>query len=100
MKKKKSVKEKETEEQLLSTNNCCDRVRQSQYSDYFNGFKDHECEIGIYGWRKKFLYILIILIAAFVLINAALTLWIVSMLHFSMVSNLFHNRMKTNYSNF
>jgi hypothetical protein len=43
---------------------------------------------------------LIILIAAFVLINAALTLWIVSMLNFSMVWNLFHNRMKTNYSNF
>ncbi len=100
MKKKKSVKEKETKEQLLSTNNYCDRVRQSEYSDHFDGFKDHECKIGIYGWRKKFLYILIILIAAFVLINAALTLWIVSVLNFSMVWNLFHNRIKTNYSNF
>ncbi|XP_054163434.1 zeta-sarcoglycan-like [Oppia nitens] len=44
----------------------------------------HECKIGIYGWRKKFLYILIIIIAALVVLNAALTLWIVSVLNFSM----------------
>jgi len=87
MKKKKSAKEVEPRERLLSTDNYCDRVRQSQYSDQFDRFDDHECKIGIYGWRKKFLYILIILIAALVILNAALTLWIISMLNFSMVLN-------------
>lgn len=48
---------------------------------------DHDCQIGIYGWRKKFLYILIVLIAALVVLNAALTLWILSVLNFSVVFN-------------
>ncbi|XP_025016765.1 delta-sarcoglycan-like [Tetranychus urticae] len=40
--------------------------------------------IGIYGWRRRFLYGLIIIISLFVVINAALTIWIVRLLNFQL----------------
>ena len=43
-------------------------------------------EIGFYGWRKKCLYFFIVLVTVAVIINAALTLWIIAVLSFSMVS--------------
>ena len=43
-------------------------------------------KVGIYGWRKKFLYILILLITLLVFVNAALLYWIVKMLNINEVS--------------
>lgn len=40
-------------------------------------------QMGIYGWRKKTIYLLLVVIILLVGINAALTFWIVSFLGFS-----------------
>lgn len=42
-------------------------------------------EIGFYGWRKKCLYFFLLLATVAIVINAALTLWIIAVLSFSMV---------------
>lgn len=42
-------------------------------------------KVGIYGWRKRFLYLLVLIISVLVIINAALILWIVRLLHLSFV---------------
>ncbi|XP_076319359.1 zeta-sarcoglycan-like isoform X2 [Tachypleus tridentatus] len=39
--------------------------------------------IGIYGWRKRCLYFLVILLMAVVIINLALTVWIIKVVDFS-----------------
>ena len=44
-------------------------------------------QMGIYGWRKKIIYLLLAVIVLLVGINAALTFWIVSYLGFSSVSD-------------
>ena len=46
-------------------------------------------KIGIYGWRKRCLYFLILLILIIAIINLALTIWIIRVQDFSLVS-LFH----------
>lgn len=46
--------------------------------------------VGIYGWRKRCLYLLVVLLAAMVIINVALTIWILRVLDFSFVSSLVH----------
>lgn len=40
-------------------------------------------KVGIYGWRKRCLYGFILLLTLFVVLNIALTLWIMSVLDFS-----------------
>ncbi|GMT14903.1 hypothetical protein PFISCL1PPCAC_6200 [Pristionchus fissidentatus] len=40
-------------------------------------------KVGIYGWRKRCLYGFILLLTIFVVLNIALTLWIMSVLDFS-----------------
>ena len=42
-------------------------------------------KVGIYGWRKRCLYVLILLIVCLVIINAALIYWIVRLLDLSLV---------------
>ncbi|XP_018565194.1 gamma-sarcoglycan [Anoplophora glabripennis] len=39
--------------------------------------------IGIYGWRKKCLYILILVLLVMVIVNLALTLWVLKVMEFS-----------------
>jgi ABC-type nickel/cobalt efflux system permease component RcnA len=43
-------------------------------------------ELALYGWRKKCLYIFMGFVTLAILINALLTLWIIDILCFSMVS--------------
>lgn len=62
----------------------CD-VKLKEHQSSWIPIDSHECKIGIYGWRKKFLYILIVIITATVIINGALTLWIIMMLNISFV---------------
>lgn len=40
--------------------------------------------VGIYGWRKRCLYALILMLIAFIVINLAMTLWIMRVLDFNM----------------
>ena len=43
-------------------------------------------KIGIYGWRKRCLYVFILLLMVIVIINFALTIWILKVVDFSIVS--------------
>ena len=43
-------------------------------------------KIGIFGWRKRCLYALLLVLLLMVIINLALTLWIMKVLDFSVVS--------------
>lgn len=49
----------------------------------------HHRQVGIYGWRKKIIYLILAFIVLLVAINAALTFWIISFLGFSSVRLLF-----------
>ncbi|XP_029843042.1 delta-sarcoglycan [Ixodes scapularis] len=40
--------------------------------------------VGIYGWRKRCLYLLVILLLAMVVMNVALTVWVLRVLDFSL----------------
>lgn len=42
--------------------------------------------IGLYGWRKRCLYLLILLLVVVILVNLGLTIWILVVLDFNMVS--------------
>lgn len=42
-------------------------------------------KIGIYGWRKKCLYVLILILLIMVVVNLALTLWVLKVMEFSSV---------------
>lgn len=45
--------------------------------------------VGIYGWRKRCLYGFLLALMAVVIINLALTVWILRVLDFSLVSKIF-----------
>lgn len=45
-------------------------------------------KIGIYGWRKRCLYILILGLLIMVIVNLALTLWVLKVMEFSSVSKI------------
>lgn len=42
-------------------------------------------KVGIYGWRKRCLYLLVLLLLCTVIINFALTVWILRVMDFSVV---------------
>jgi len=42
--------------------------------------------VGIYGWRKRCLYLLIVVLVAVVIVNLSLTLWLLKVMQFSSVS--------------
>ena len=50
------------------------------YSDQPHNF------IGLYGWRKRCLYLLVLLLAVMLLVNLGLTAWILAVLNFNIVS--------------
>lgn len=43
-------------------------------------------KIGIYGWRKRCLYLFVLLLLILLLVNLALTIWILRVMWFSPVS--------------
>lgn len=47
---------------------------------------DKENPIGLYGWRKRCLYFFILLLVVVIITNLALTIWILVVLNFSLVS--------------
>ena len=46
---------------------------------------DHVYKIGIYGWRKRCLYLFVLLLIAILLVNFALTIWILRVMWFDTV---------------
>jgi hypothetical protein len=49
--------------------------------------KNYSVKVGIYGWRKRCLYLLILALMVMMIINLALTLWILKVMDFNMVSS-------------
>lgn len=46
---------------------------------------DHVYKIGIYGWRKRCLYLFVLLLIIILVINFALTIWILRVMWFNTV---------------
>ncbi|KAJ9596316.1 hypothetical protein L9F63_012649, partial [Diploptera punctata] len=44
-------------------------------------------KVGIYGWRKRCLYLLILGLLVMVIVNLALTLWVLKVMEFSSLRN-------------
>ena len=47
--------------------------------------RDVDIPIGIYGWKKRLLYFCILLLFVIIVVNLALTIWIMVALNFSVV---------------
>lgn len=60
-----------------------EQLQQQQQQSHDNLY--HVYELGFYGWKKKCLYLFIVIVTIVILINALLTLWIIAILSFSMV---------------
>uniref|UniRef100_A0A8C0WQK6 Gamma-sarcoglycan n=1 Tax=Castor canadensis TaxID=51338 RepID=A0A8C0WQK6_CASCN len=52
------------------------------------GIVENQCvyKIGIYGWRKRCLYLFVLLLLVILVVNLALTIWILKVMWFSPVS--------------
>lgn len=46
---------------------------------------DYLYKIGIYGWRKRCLYLFVLILLVIMVINMALTIWIVRVMWFNTV---------------
>lgn len=62
---------------------------------------DYLYKIGIYGWRKRCLYLFVLILLVILVINLALTIWIVRVMWFNPVrmgmGMLYMNRAGTGY---
>uniref|UniRef100_A0A1B6CAT0 Uncharacterized protein n=1 Tax=Clastoptera arizonana TaxID=38151 RepID=A0A1B6CAT0_9HEMI len=54
------------------------RTGQSEWVRY-----PYQTQAGIYGWHKRFLYFLVLSLLAIVIVNVALTMWIIKVLGFN-----------------
>ncbi|KAF5895546.1 delta-sarcoglycan isoform X1, partial [Clarias magur] len=45
--------------------------------------KPHVYKVGIYGWRKRCLYFFVLLLMILILVNLALTIWILKVMNFT-----------------
>lgn len=52
-------------------------------------------KVGIYGWRKRCLYFFVLLLMILILINLALTIWILKVMNFTIVSHRFPRLIAT-----
>lgn len=46
-------------------------------------------KVGIYGWRKRCLYFFVLLLMILIVVNLALTIWILKVMNFTIVSMAF-----------
>lgn len=51
-----------------------------------------EYHVGVYGWRKRCLYLLVLLLTVILIVNLALTMWILRVMHFNL-DGMGHLRM-------
>ncbi|CAK1578291.1 unnamed protein product [Parnassius mnemosyne] len=70
--------DKITPEPILNNNEGRDTKADSIRNSYNSQFK-----VGIYGWRKKCLYILVMALMFMMILNLALTLWVLKVLDFN-----------------
>lgn len=70
-----------------TTNSSNHRPNSNNSNNNLNN-KNHQSgfQIGLYGWRKKCLYLLILGLMIIIIINLVLTLWILKVMEFSSVS--------------
>lgn len=50
--------------------------------------------VGIYGWRKRCLYFFILLLLVTMIVNLALTIWILKVMNFTVVRDLSSSSIK------
>ena len=43
-------------------------------------------KVGIYGWRKRCMYFFVLLLMILILVNLAMTIWILKVMNFTIVS--------------
>ncbi|KAK3524445.1 hypothetical protein QTP70_029322 [Hemibagrus guttatus] len=48
--------------------------------------KPHVYKVGIYGWRKRCLYFFVLLLMILILVNLALTIWILKVMNFTILN--------------
>lgn len=48
-------------------------------------------KVGIYGWRKRCLYFFVLLLMILILVNLAMTIWILKVMNFTIVSKTLTN---------
>ncbi|TUO66211.1 Delta-sarcoglycan [Bagarius yarrelli] len=53
-----------------------------------NTEKPHVYKVGIYGWRKRCLYFFVLLLMILILVNLALTIWILKVMNFTINTEL------------
>jgi len=46
------------------------------------------CQLGLYGWRRRCLFIILLLLLIAIVLNIGLTLWMLKVMEFSVVSPL------------
>lgn len=56
----------------------CSHSRNHQQGPEGRGYK-----VGIYGWRKRCLYLLVLLLMVLILLNLALTIWVIKVMSFT-----------------
>lgn len=66
---------------LQMTQEQCTHRNNAQSSE-----KPQVYKVGIYGWRKRCLYLFVLLLMILILINLALTIWILKVMNFTIVS--------------
>ena len=69
---------------------CCPQMVREQYVATTQGpdvapVVDHIYKIGIYGWRKRCLYLFVLLLLIILVVNFALTIWILRVMWFNTV---------------
>lgn len=74
---------------MLTCRLLCLQMTQEQCSHRNNvqsSEKPQVYKVGIYGWRKRCLYLFVLLLMILILINLALTIWILKVMNFTIVS--------------
>uniref|UniRef100_A0A8C5RTH5 Delta-sarcoglycan n=1 Tax=Laticauda laticaudata TaxID=8630 RepID=A0A8C5RTH5_LATLA len=53
----------------------------------------HVYKVGIYGWRKRCLYFFVLLLMILILVNLAMTIWILKVMNFTIVTDKVSQRV-------
>lgn len=66
------------------------QMPQEQYTHHRSTMPSSEgpqvYKVGIYGWRKRCLYFFVLLLMILILVNLAMTIWILKVMNFTIVS--------------
>lgn len=69
---------------------CLFQMPQEQYTHHRTTMPSSEgpqvYKVGIYGWRKRCLYFFVLLLMILILVNLAMTIWILKVMNFTIVS--------------